>query len=73
MNNEQIKQVILDRLKHYGTSLLTLAEKTGIKYNAVYASLGNSKRERPLRPNEFVAICKYLNLDLTDFSCEGAE
>lgn len=69
--NEAIKKVIIDRLNHYGTSLLTLADKTGIKYAAVYNSLGNGKRNnRPLRPNEFIAICKYLGLELKDFNTE---
>lgn len=48
-------------------SLLSLSQKTGITYSQLYNSLGNQKRERDLRLDEFMSICKALNISPETF------
>lgn len=50
-----------DFIQEKGISLTSLAENTQITYNALYASLGS--RRRPLKADELLIICDFLELD----------
>lgn len=57
---ENLKKYISDK----GINLSKLASNTGYPYDAIQASLGNlSGRNRSLRDNEFLDICRYLEVD----------
>ena len=54
-------------IKDKGISFRKIAEATGMPYTAVYDSLGDNERSRPLRIDEYIAICKFLEKDPMDF------
>ena len=54
-------------LGEMGVNLTQLSERTGIGYNALYASLGTKGRGRDLRATEFMKICRALKLDPREF------
>ena len=57
---ENVKRYIQDK----GISIANLAKKTGCNYDGIVASVGNAtNRDRPLRAEEFLAICKFLEVD----------
>lgn len=56
-----------------GFNLSKLSRKTGIPYMALYDSLVNEKRDRSLRVDEYLKMCKHLELDPMDFTDEAKE
>ena len=54
-------------MKEKAINLSGMARATGIPYSALYASLGDSKRDRPLSVDEAVLICKFLGKKVEDF------
>ena len=40
-----------------------LISQKGVPYMALYDSVANEKRDRDLRVDEFLALCKHLELD----------
>lgn len=46
-----------------GFNLSELSRKTGVPYMALYDSLANEKRDRSLRVDEYLRVCKHLGLD----------
>lgn len=46
-----------------GFNLSEISRKTGVPYMALYDSVANEKRDRDLRVDEFLALCKHLELD----------
>lgn len=49
-------------------NLSAMARATGISYCALYASLGDKNRDRPLSVDEAVLICKYLGEKVENFA-----
>lgn len=45
-----------------GINLKNLSRHTGIPYDSLYASLGNPRRSRPLRGDELLKICSFLEI-----------
>ena len=43
--------------------LSEISRKTGVPYRALYDRVANDKRDRELRVDEFLALCKHLELD----------
>lgn len=57
---ENVKKYVANR----GINLSFLASKIGHSYDAIHASLGNLQgRNRDLRDDEFLDICKFLEVD----------
>ena len=56
-------QIISEYVSEKGINLSNLSNKTGIPYEAVYASLANKNRDRDLRGDELIAICGFLDLN----------
>ena len=56
--------------KEKAINLSAMARATGISYSALYASLGDSGRDRPLSVDEAVLICKFLGEKVEDFADE---
>lgn len=54
-----------------GFNLSDIARKTGIPYRALYDSLANEKRGRDLRVDEFLTLCKHLDLNPIVFLPDG--
>lgn len=63
-------QKVSEYIKQKGLNLSDVSRNTHIPYMALYDSLFNKKRTRELRVNEFLALCKYLNVDPMIFSDE---
>lgn len=42
----------------------SVADKAGMTYMQLYNSLFNKDRNRPLRANEYIALCEVLDLDV---------
>lgn len=51
-----------------GINLAELARKSGVEYSAIYASLGDKKKNRELRANELIGICSVLKVNPMDFA-----
>lgn len=51
-----------------GFNLSELSRKTGVPYMALYDSLVNERRDRSLRVDEYLKVCKHLELDPMDFA-----
>lgn len=51
-------------------NLSAMSRATGISYGALYASLGDQKRNRPLTVDEAVLVCKFLGEKVEDFADE---
>lgn len=51
----------------YNIDIKKMSKATGIQYEALYDSLRNNKRSRPLRADEFMSVCSYLYKDPHDF------
>lgn len=56
-----------------GFNLSELSRKTGVPYMALYDSLANEKRDRSLRVDEYLRVCKHLGLDPMLFYPDGVE
>lgn len=59
-----INEVIRKRQKERGIPVTTLADRTGIEYEALRVSLNGNRK---ISAHEFVALCKELDLKLEDF------
>lgn len=56
-------QKISEYIRQKGFNLSEISRKTGVSYMALYDSLMNEKRDRDLRVDEFLRLCKHLGLD----------
>lgn len=54
---------ISEYVRQKGFNLSEISRKTNIPYTALYDSLMNEKRDRDLRVDEFLPLCKHLELD----------
>lgn len=54
-------------IKQKGFNLSEISRKTGITYMSLYNSFLNEKRERDLKVDEFLLLCKFLELDSMAF------
>lgn len=54
---------ISEYIRKKGFNLSEISRKTGVPYTALYDSVANEKRDRDLRVDEFLALCKHLELD----------
>lgn len=54
---------ISEYIRKKGFNLSEISRKTGVPYMALYDSVANEKRDRDLRGDEFLALCKHLELD----------
>lgn len=57
--------------KSIGVNLSELSRKSGIPYSALYASIGDDRRERELRADEFTRICMVLHKNPMDFATDN--
>ena len=64
----QITKQIGAYVKDKGINLSEMSRKTGISYSALYASLRDKSRERPLSVDEAVSVCKFLEVNPMDFA-----
>lgn len=55
-------------VKEKAINLSAMSRATGIPYSALYDSLSNKKRERPLTMDEAIVICKFLGVNPMDFA-----
>lgn len=61
-------EVISERRKDRGMPVSELARRAGIEYEALRVSLEGG---RNIRADEFVELCRILDLDLNDFEHEA--
>ena len=54
---------ISEYIREKGFNLSEIAKKTNVPYMSLYDSLMNEKRDRSLRVDEFLTLCKHLELD----------
>lgn len=54
---------ISEYVRTKGFNLSEVSRKTGLPYMALYDSLANDKRNRDLRVDEFLILCKHLEVD----------
>ena len=57
-------------IKDRGLNLSEVSRKTGIDYQALYASLYNNDRKRDLRAKELIPLCIFLEVDPREFARE---
>lgn len=59
-----VTENVRNYIQEKGINISNLANKTGLNYDGIVASIGNMpKRNRPLRAEEFLAICMFLEVD----------
>lgn len=58
---------ISEYIRKKGFNLSELSRKTGVPYMALYDSIANEKRDRDLRVDEFLSLCRHLDLDPIKF------
>ena len=63
---------ISEYVRNKGINISRMARETGIPYNCLHASLGMSDRERELRADEFIKVCKYLEIDPMNIPAQAA-
>lgn len=61
-----VVKVLNERIEQEGLPVAQLAQKVNMKSELLRRSL---KGTRELKAREFVAICKTLNLEVSDFAC----
>lgn len=54
--------------KEKAINLSAMSRATGIQYSALYASLGDKNRNRPLSIDEAIVVCKFLDVDPREFA-----
>ena len=54
-------------IREKGIALTQISAHTSIPYSVLRDSLSSNQRNRPLRIDEFIAICKFLEKDPMDF------
>jgi predicted transcriptional regulator len=68
---------ISEHIRHKGFNLSEISRKTNLPYMALYDSIMNEKRDRDLRVDEFLALCRHLGVNPMDFypaeTAEAAE
>lgn len=63
-----VTQNVADYVNHLGINVRKMARETGLPYGILKASLAQRPaRDRSLRDDEFITICKYLQKDPLDF------
>lgn len=60
-------------VKEKAINISAMSRATGIPYVALYDSLANKKRERPLSVDEAIIICKFLGVNPMDFAEDPEE
>lgn len=55
-------------VKDKGINVSKLARDTGLSYMALYDSLLSERRDREIRGNELLKVCKFLGVNPTDFA-----
>jgi hypothetical protein len=77
MPNKKLKAKKIDITKNIAChtkakaiNLSAMARATGIPYTALYASLGDKNRDRPLSVDEAFLVCKFLGEKVEDFAEE---
>lgn len=63
-----LEKNISNYIKEKGVNLSAMSRQTGIPYMALYNSLMNEKRGRPLKGRELVNICIFLGKDPREFA-----
>lgn len=64
----KIEEKLGSVIKEKGIRISVLSRNTGIKYMPLRSSL---KGKRHLRANEFITICKFLEIDINELVKEG--
>lgn len=57
-------------VKEKGINISKMSRDTEIPYAALYTSLCDEERERPLRADELLSVCGYLDIDPRKFATE---
>lgn len=57
-------QKLVDYVKNRGVSISAISAGTGISRHKIYPSFSG---ERPLRADEFLAVCSFLRMNPMDF------
>lgn len=55
-------------VKDKGIALSVMSRQTGIPYMALYDSLMNERKKRPLRGRELISVCLFLDVDPREFA-----
>ena len=63
MKTDGATKRVSEYIKHRRLNLSDMARQVNIPYSALYNSLFNEKRDRDLRVDEFLTVCKYLDVD----------
>lgn len=58
---------VAKHVKDKGINLSNMARQTKIPYSSLYSSIGESGRNRNLRDDELIAVCRFLNISPMDF------
>ena len=66
-----ITEKIADIAKAGNVNLTEMSKATGIAYHNLYASLASNHRRRDLRDWEMVEICRYLKIDMNEFTAKN--
>ena len=73
MKTDGATKRVSEYIKHRRLNLSDMARQVNIPYSALYNSLFNEKRDRDLRVDEFLTVCKYLDVDPMIFWQPGVE
>ncbi|MDD3648471.1 MAG: helix-turn-helix domain-containing protein [Candidatus Dojkabacteria bacterium] len=68
-----VTENIAKYVKDIGVNLSELSRKSGVSYQALYASLSSRSRFRELRANELTDICFILKINPMDFADKPEE
>lgn len=66
-----VTKKVSDYVKAKKINIAALARETGIPYAALYISLCDGERDRSLRDDELVAVCRFLEINPMDFADES--
>lgn len=55
-----------DYITHKGINLKNMSDQLDLSYDCIYNSLGKRDSKRPLRGDEFLMICNFLEIDPKD-------
>lgn len=66
--SSSVTQNVADYVNRLGINVRKMARETGLSYGILKASLSDiPTRNRSLRDDEFIVICRYLEKDPLDF------
>lgn len=66
-----VTENVARHIRERGINLSRMARDTNIPYSALYSSVGENGRDRDLRDDELLAVCRFIGVNPMEFANNG--